>query len=108
MRMLWILPPKIGKELPCLELKVLWQGGGLQICLLQFDFSALVFVEFEDQIGESFEIRIHRAIKSNFGIAQGKPALDWVVIAQLQTSRRVACRRPANVHQGSKTDVHVG
>src|SRR3954453_9551482 len=108
MRMLWILPPKIRKELSCLELQILWQRGGLKISFLQFDFSALVFVEFEDEIGEPFKIGIHRAIQGNFRVAQGKPALDWVVIAQLQTSRRVACRRPANIHQGSKTDVHVG
>ena len=89
MRVLRILPAKIGEELSCLELKVSWQGGRLQIGFLELDLRFVVLVQLENDIPETFEIRVHSAVHGNFSIAQREAAFNWIVIAQLKEPRRV-------------------
>ena len=69
-RVLRILPAEIGEELAGLELEIRRQRHRLQIRFLEFDLGALVFFQFKYEVCEALEIRIHRAVQGNLGVAE--------------------------------------
>ena len=73
-----------GKELPTFGLQAVWQGSGLAERLLHLDRGFIVIVEFEDDVGESFEIRVHRSIQCQFDVAGVESALLRVVITHFE------------------------
>ena len=52
-----------GEELSGFQLQIERQTGRLQERFLDFDFGLVVIVELENDVGESFEIRIDRAVE---------------------------------------------
>src|SRR5205823_14737497 len=86
MRMLGVLAAKVGKELSRLDLEVSRQGYRLKIGFFEFDLGLVVRIQLEDDVAERFEVRIHRAIKCDLGIAQRETAFDGIVVAKLQKS----------------------
>ena len=50
---------------------------------LDFDLGLVVVVQFENDIGESFEVRIDRAVKGELDVTRVEAALLWIVIAHL-------------------------
>src|SRR6266496_2239837 len=69
-RMLRVLPAEIGEELAGLELEIRRQGHRLQIRFLEFDLGALILFQFEYDVGESLEVRIHCAVQGNLRVAE--------------------------------------
>jgi len=54
----------------------------LEKCLLDFDPGFVVVVQFEDNVGETFEVRIDRAVKGELDVARIETALLRIVIAR--------------------------
>ena len=78
----------------------------MQECFLDFDFGLVVVVQFEDDVGEPFEVRIDRAVKGELDVACIKTALLRVVIANLDAIEiaRAGVREREHSVEG---DVHV-
>ena len=70
MRMLRIVATKRREKLTSLELQIGRQRSRLQIRFLQFDVRLIIFVQLQNDIGETFEIRINRSIEGDFRVAQ--------------------------------------
>src|SRR2546421_4891415 len=92
MRMRWIDPAKGGEELPRFELKVERQTCRLQECLLNFDLRLVVVVEFEDNVGETFEVGIDCAIEGELDVARVESALLRVVVPALDVTEIARAR----------------
>ena len=107
MRVLRILPPEIGEELAALELQIGRERGGLEIGFFQLDSGSIVFVQLEDDIGKSLEIRVHRPIEGNFRVAERKAAFDGIVIAKLKKTGGIGCGGPTEVHERIEAEIHV-
>src|SRR5436305_11625695 len=97
---------KCGKELPSLHLKIEWQTGRLQECFFSFHVRVVVVIELENNIGETFEVRIDCAVKCQFDIASIESALLWIVIADLD-SIEIAGAGISQREQPIERDVHV-
>ena len=50
---------------------------------LDFDLGLVVVVQFENDIGETFEVRIDRTVKGQLGVARVEAALLRIVVADL-------------------------
>ena len=70
-----------GEELSRFKLQVERQTRRLQERFLNFDFGFVVVVELENDIGETFEVRIDRAVERELDVARVEPALLRIVIA---------------------------
>ena len=68
--MLLILPTEGSEELTGFELQAPRERSGLHKRFLQFDLRFVFVVEFQDDVGEPFEIRVNCAIQRQLGIAQ--------------------------------------
>ena len=79
----------------------------MQVSLLEFDGRLVVLVQFQNDVGEALEIGIDRAIDGDFRVAQGKAALEGIMITQLQPGRRIRHAGPAGINQRAVADVHV-
>ena len=90
-----------GEELSAFQLQIERQIRRLQKRFLDFDLGFVVVVEFEDDVGETFEVRIDRAIKRELDVAGVESALLRIVIAHFDVStdrvrsirREQTCRR---------------
>src|SRR5437763_2602925 len=106
MRMRWIDPAERGEELSGFQLQIEWQTRRLQERFFNFDIGVVVVVEFEDNIGESFEVGIDRAIEREFDVARVKSALLRIVIPALDVTE-IARARTGQGKQSIERDVHV-
>ena len=82
-RMNRVDPTERRKELSGFKLQVERQIGGLHERFFDFNLGFVVVIEFEDNVGESFEVRIDRAIECEFDVARVEPALLRIVVANL-------------------------
>ncbi len=73
-------PAKGGEELSGFQLQIERQTGCLQERLLDFDLGLIVIVELENNVGETFEVRIDRAIKRELDVARVETTLLRIVI----------------------------
>src|SRR5260370_42279400 len=69
------------KELSSFELQVERQAGRLQERLFDFDFGLIVVVELENNVGETFEVRIDRTVERELEVAGVESALLRIVVA---------------------------
>ncbi len=99
-------PAESGEKLPALQLQVERKIGRLQKGFLHFDIGIVVVVEFENDVGEAFEIRVDRAIKRQLDVAGVETALLRVVIAYLETIEMFVARVSPGKHR-VEGDVHV-
>src|SRR6266481_9049796 len=76
-----VQPAEGGKELPGFQLKVIGQARGLHERFLHFDLGLVVVVQFENDIGETLEVRIDRTVKRELDVTRVEAALLWIVIA---------------------------
>src|SRR5437762_7828600 len=106
MGMGWIDPAERGEELPAFQLQAERQVRCLHKCLLDLDVGFVVVVEFEDDVGKTFEIRIDRAIECKLDIASVESALLRIVIAHFDM-RKIACTRPGKSKHPVEGNVHV-
>src|SRR5438046_7803568 len=97
--MLLVETPELGEELPCLRLEVPRQRHGREVDLLELHFGGVVLVELEDEVRDSLEVRIDRAVDQDLLVGEREAALQRIVIT---TFDRGDVRRgsPAEVHQG--------
>src|SRR5439155_24816437 len=75
-----VQPTEGGEKLPGLQLQVEWQAGCLHECLFNFDIGFIVVIQFENDVGEPFEVGIDRAIKGQLDVARVEPPLLRIVI----------------------------
>jgi len=73
---------------------------------LDLDLGFVVVVECEDDVGETFEVRIDRAIEGEFDIAGVESALLRIVIAHFDV-RQIACGRSSQSKHSVEGNVHV-
>ena len=76
-----------GKKLATLQLHPEWQVGRLHESFLDFDLGFVVVVEFENDVGETFEVRIDRAIEGELDVARVEPALLRIVVADFDMGK---------------------
>src|SRR5438046_4729763 len=69
------------EELPAFQLQVEWQASRLHECFLYFDLGFVVVVQLENDVRESFEVRVHRPVERELNVARVESALLWIVIA---------------------------
>src|SRR6266481_5199164 len=75
-----VQPTKGGKELSAFQLQVERQTGRLHKCFFHFDIGLVVVVQLENDVGETFEVRINRTVKRQLYVASIKAALLRIVI----------------------------
>src|SRR5207249_209643 len=83
-----------------------WQIRCLHKRFLDLDLGFIVVVEFEDDIGETFEVRIDRAIEGEFDIAGIETTLLRIVIAYFDV-RKIACGRSSQSKHTVEGNIHV-
>src|SRR5438477_5808001 len=101
-----INPAERGEELSGFELKIEWQTRCLQERFFNFDSGFVVVVEFEDNVGETFEVGIDCAIERELGVARVETALLWIMIPALNITE-IARARARQCKQSVERDVHV-
>src|SRR5438552_16715169 len=69
-----------GKKLSRFKLQVERQTRRLQERFLHFHFGLVVVVELENNVGETFEVRIDRAIERELDVARVEAALLRIVV----------------------------
>ena len=74
------------------------QVRGLHEGFLDFDLGFVVVVQFEDDVGEPFEVRIDCAIKGELDIARIESALLRIVIADLDVRSDRVRSNPARAN----------
>ena len=74
-------PSKRSEELAGLKLKIERQTGRLQESFFNFDFRFVIVVEFENDVGKAFEVRIDRTVERELGVSRVESTLLWVVVA---------------------------
>src|SRR5436305_4269870 len=99
-------PAERGEELSGFQLQIEWQTRRLQERFFNFDISVVVVVEFEDNVGESFEVGINCAIEREFDVARVESALLRIVIPALDVTE-IACARAGQGKQSVERNVHV-
>ena len=82
-RMRWVDAAKRSEELPAFQLKVERQIRCLQERFFHLDCGLVVVVELEDNIGETFEVRIDRTVECQLDVARVEAALLRIMIADL-------------------------
>ena len=77
----WIDSPKRRKELAAFHLEIEWQIRRLEKGFLHFDLGLVVVIEFENDVGETFEVGIDRAVERELDVAGVESTLLRIVIA---------------------------
>ena len=101
-----VQPAEGGEELAAFQLQVEWQARGLHERFLHFNFGLVVVVQFENDIRETFEVRIDRTVKRELDVTRVEAALLWIVIAHfdvIEISRAGISER----EQAIKRNVHI-
>ncbi len=102
----WIDSAERGEELSALELQIERQTRRLQERFLNFDVGIVVVVEFENDVGETFEVRIDRAIERELDVARVESALLRIVIAHFDVIEIFGARSGEREHSVER-HVHV-
>src|SRR5437762_13186093 len=69
-----------GKELPGFQLQVERKASRLHECFFDFDVGFIVVVQLENDVGETFEVRINRPVKGELYVAGIEAALLRIMI----------------------------
>src|SRR5207247_8437944 len=69
-----------GKELPGFQLQIERKASRLHECFFDFDIGLVVVVQLENDVRETFEVGIDRAVKRELDIACIEAALLRIVI----------------------------
>src|SRR5882724_1900398 len=69
-----------GKELPGFQLQIERKASRLHECFFDFDIGLIVVVQLENDVGETFEVRINRTVKGELYVAGIEAALLRIVI----------------------------
>ena len=85
-----IQPAEGGEELSAFQLEVEWQARCLHESLFNFDFSFVVVIQFENDVSETFEVRIDRAVERELGVTRIETALLRIMVANLDVME-IAC-----------------
>jgi len=99
-------PSKRSEELAGFKLKIERQTGRLKERFLDLDFGFVVVVQLENDVGETFEVRIDRAVKRELDVARVEPALLRIVVAHLDVIRSPRTRAGER-EQSVERNVHV-
>ena len=78
----------------------------MQKCLLDFDLGFVVVVQFENNVGKTFEVRIDRAVKGELDVARIETALLRIVIANFDMIE-IARAGVRQREQSVEGNVHV-
>src|SRR5216117_893429 len=106
MRMNRVQATKGREELPRFQLQIERQASRLHECFLYFDLGFVVVVQLENDVRESFEVRVHRAVERELDVTRIETALLRIVVADLDVIE-VACAGIGEREQAVEADVHV-
>src|SRR6266496_2152257 len=81
MRMNRIEPAKRREELAGFQLQIERQASRLHECFFDFHFRFIVVIQFENNIGKTFEVRVHRTVECELSVACVESPLLRIVIA---------------------------
>src|SRR6266446_4728726 len=95
-----------GEELPGFQLQIERKASRLHECFFDFDIGLVVVVQLENDVGETFEVRIDRAVKGELYVAGIEAALLWIVIAHFDVIE-IARAGIGEREQAVEGDVHV-
>ncbi len=76
-----IEPAERRKELSAFQLQIERQARRLHECFFDFDLGFIVVIQFENNIGEPFEVRVDRAVERQLDVARVETTLLRIVIA---------------------------
>src|SRR5438067_7986535 len=105
-RMGWINPAKCSEELSGFQLKIERQTRCLQKRFLNFDIGVVVVVELENDVGEPFEVGIHRAVERELDVTGVESALLRIVVPAFDVTE-IARARAGQGKQSIERNVHV-
>src|SRR6266436_7241495 len=77
----WVDPAERGEELSGIQLKIEREAGCLQERFFNLDIGVVVVIEFENDVGESFEVRIHRTVERELDVPRIESALLRIVVS---------------------------
>src|SRR5438105_5613899 len=98
--------PERSEELAGLKLEIERQTRRLQERFLNFDFRFVIVVEFENDVGETFKVRIDRPVEREFGVPGVESTLLRIVVADFDVIE-VARARAGKGKQPIERNVHV-
>src|SRR2546423_15234238 len=94
------------EELAGLQLEIERQTGRLQKCFLNFNFGLVIIVEFENDVGETFKVRIDRSVERELGVPRIESALLRIVVANFDAIE-IARARSGEREQSVEGNVHI-
>ena len=106
MRMNRIEPAERRKELPAFQLQIEWQARRLHECFFDFDLGFIVVIQFENNIGEPFEVRVDRSVERELDVARVETTLLRIVIAYFDVVE-IGRAGISEREQAVERDVHV-
>ena len=71
-----------------------------------FYFCLIVVIQFENDVRETFEVRIDRPVERELDVARVESTLLWIVIANFDVMQ-VTCAGICEREQTIERDVHV-
>src|SRR6266404_1880882 len=101
-----VQPAEGSEELPGLQLQVERKASRLHECLFDFDIGLIVVVQLENDIGETFEVRINRTVKGELYVAGIEAALLRIVITYFDVIQ-IAGTGISECKQSIERNVHV-
>src|SRR5437764_11589636 len=99
-------PSKRREELAGLKLKIERQTGRLQESFFNFDLRLVVVVQFENNVDETFKVRIDRAVERELGVSRVESTLLWIVVADFDVIE-IARARAGEGKQSIERNVHI-
>ncbi len=99
-------PPERGEELPAFQLQIERQTRRLHECFFDFHFGSIVVIQFENDVGETFEVRIDRAVERELDIARVETTLLRIVVTYFDVVE-IARAGISEREQPVERDVHV-
>src|SRR5256885_7700943 len=105
-RMNRVDPTERRKELSGFKLQVERQIGGLHERFFDFNLGFVVVIEFEDNVGETLEVGIDRAVERELDVAGVESALHRIVVADFNAIEMFVAR-VGEREQSVERSVHV-
>ena len=81
MRVLRILPPEFGEELPELDLQIGGQGRRQPVSFLELNASLAGGVYLENDVAKALEVRVHVPVEGNLRVRHGKAVDLRIMVA---------------------------
>src|SRR5438045_9212362 len=106
MRMNRVQAAKRCEELPRFQLKIVGQARSLHEGFFDFDVGFVVVVQLENDVGETFEVRIDGTVKRKLGVPRVETSLLRIMVADLDVME-IGRAGISEREQTIERDVHI-